>query len=153
MTTTDKATRVNNYDTILVDITNYVFEYNITSSLAWKRARIALLNALGCSIETLHKSPECVAMLGPIVPGTLTPSGFRLPGTGHQLDPLKGPFDLASTIRYLDHNDAYPGAEWGHPSDNLGALLAIADWLSRSTANSLQALPTKTEILSMNLRQ
>lgn len=145
MTTTDKATRIDNYDTILVDITQYVFEYEITSPLAWKRARIALLDALCCTIETLHTSPECVAMLGPIVPGTITPSGFRLPGTGHQLDPLKGAFDLASTIRYLDHNDAYPGAEWGHPSDNLGALLAVTDWLSRSKANSLQAVATTNE--------
>ena len=139
MTTVDKAPCVDDYDKVLVDITRYVFEYDITSPLAWKRARIALLDALGCTIETLHASSECVAMLGPIVPGTLTPYGFRLPGTTHELDPLKGAFDLASTIRYLDHNDAYPGAEWGHPSDNLGALLAVSDWLSRSKASSVRA--------------
>lgn len=137
--TTDKATSTDDYDKVLVDITQYVFEYDVVSPLAWKRARIALLDALGCTIETLHASPECVAMLGPIVPGTVTPNGFRLPGTSHQLDPLKGAFDLASTIRYLDHNDAYPGAEWGHPSDSLGALVAISDWLSRSKASGSQA--------------
>lgn len=137
-----------NYDQILIDITKYVFEHNIESPLAWKRARVALLDAIGCAIETLHTSPECVAMLGPIASGTITPNGFRLPGTAHQLDPMKGAFDLASMIRYLDHNDAYPGAEWGHPSDNLGALLSITDWLSRSSNsqadNDLKQGPTTT---------
>lgn len=121
------------YDQVLVDITTYVFHYNIDNPLAKERSRLALLDALGCAIETLHTSSECVSIIGPIVPGTTVPNGFRLPGTRYQLDPMKGAFDMGSLIRYLDHNDAFGGAEWGHPSDNIGALLSVADWLSRSS--------------------
>lgn len=122
------------YDQILVDIVDYVYNGTISSDQAYRRARIALLDSLGCAIETLSTSPECVAMLGPTVPGTIVPHGFRLPGTSFIMDPVKGAFDMGALIRYLDHNDAYPGAEWGHPSDNLGALLAVADWQSRTRA-------------------
>ena len=124
------------YDQALVDITSYVFHYNIDNSEARKRSRLALLDALGCAIESLHSSPECASLIGPIIPGTIVPNGFRLPGTRHQLDPMKGAFDLGSMIRYLDHNDALGGAEWGHPSDNIGALLSVADWLSRSSSSA-----------------
>jgi len=119
------------YDQILLDIVTYVFHFEVTSPRAWERARIALLDSLGCAMESLAISPECVKLLGPVVPKTIVPNGFRLPGTSFQLDPVKGAFDLGTMIRYLDHNDAYPGAEWGHPSDNLGALIAVSDWLSR----------------------
>ena len=122
------------YDQVLVDITKYVFNHQIESPIAWKRARLALLDALGCAIETINVSSECTQMLGPVVRGTTVPHGFRLPGTSYQLDPVKGAFDLGTLIRYLDHNDAFPGAEWGHPSDNIGALLSVADWLSRTNA-------------------
>ena len=115
------------YDQVLIDITTYVFHYKIDNLLAKDRARVALLDALGCAIETLHTSPECTDIIGPFVPGTIVPHGFRLPGTGHELDPLKGAFDLGTMIRYLDHNDAFGGAEWGHPSDNIGALLSVVD--------------------------
>ena len=104
------------YDQVLVDITTYVYHYDIQSSLAWQCAKLALLDALGCALETLTESDEARAIIGPLVPGTEIPNGFRLPGTPHQMDFLKGSFDLGSLIRYLDHNDAYPGAEWGHPS-------------------------------------
>lgn len=124
------------YDKVLLDITKYVFHYQLDSSEAWERARLALLDALGCAIESLHISSECANMVGPIVPQSIVPNGFRLPGTCHQLDPMKGAFDLGTMIRYLDHNDAYPGAEWGHPSDNIGALLSVADWLSRSNGST-----------------
>ena len=124
------------YDKVLVDITRYIFHHEIESPLAWKRARLALLDALGCAIETASISSECTQMLGPVVAGTTVPNGFKLPGTSHQLDPTKGAFDLGTLIRYLDHNDAFPGAEWGHPSDNIGALLSVADWLSRTTASA-----------------
>lgn len=104
------------YDDLLQVITKYVFRYEITSPAAWQRARIALLDALGCALETIQESAEARAILGPIIPGTVIPHGFRLPGTSHVLDPVKGAFDLGTLIRYLDHNDAFPGAEWGHPS-------------------------------------
>lgn len=120
------------YDHVLVDITTYVFHHKIDSSRAWQRARIALLDSLGCAMETLALSAECRKLIGPVIPGTVVPNGFCLPGTSYQLDPVKGAFDLGTLIRYLDHNDAYPGAEWGHPSDNLGALISVSDWLSRT---------------------
>lgn len=104
------------YDQVLVDVITYVYHYQIDSSRAWSRAKIALLDAIGCALETLDESAEARAMIGPIIVGTVVPNGFKLPGTPYQLDPLKGAFDLGSLIRYLDHNDAFPGAEWGHPS-------------------------------------
>ncbi|KAL9105957.1 MAG: hypothetical protein Q9227_008950 [Pyrenula ochraceoflavens] len=121
------------YDQIIIDIKDYVFHYNIVSPKAWKNARVALLDAIGCAIETVSKSEDCRRMFGPIVPGSVVPNGFRLPGTSHVLDPLKGSFDLGTAIRYLDHNDAIAGADWGHPSDNLGAIIAVSDWICRSS--------------------
>ncbi|KAH1654176.1 hypothetical protein KXX16_002592 [Aspergillus fumigatus] len=123
------------YDKPIVDITQYVFHYQIDDQKAWSAARVALLDAMGCAIETLSTSEECQKLLGPTVPGTEVPNGFRLPGTNLSLDPVKGAFDMGTLIRYLDHNDALSGAEWGHPSDNLGAILAVADWLCRASAS------------------
>ena len=115
----DDSTRLP-YDQVLLDITNYVFHYEIASdSKAWERAKLALFDALGCVFETLKESQEARALIGPAVPGIVVPNGFKLPGTSFQLDPAKGAFDLGSLIRYLDHNDAFPGAEWGHPSGKL----------------------------------
>lgn len=124
------------YDQVLLDIIQYVYHTPIKSERAYKRARIALLDSLGCVMETLVQSAEAQAMVGPVIAGTTVPNGFKLPGTTFELDPVKGAFDLGALIRYLDHNDAYPGAEWGHPSDNLGAIIAVADWLSRSQAST-----------------
>ena len=104
------------YDQVLVDIVNYVFHYEVTSPRAWERAKVALFDALGCAFETLKESREACDLIGPVVEGTSVPNGFRLPGTSLQLDSVKGAFDLGSLIRYLDHSDAFPGAEWGHPS-------------------------------------
>ncbi|PVI02560.1 putative 2-methylcitrate dehydratase [Periconia macrospinosa] len=126
------------YDQILIDIVAYVYHARIESPLAYSRARIALLDSLGCAIESLAHSAEARKLIGPVIPGTIVPHGFKLPGTSLSLDPVKGAFDLGSLIRYLDHNDAYPGAEWGHPSDNLGAIIAVADWLSRSHAGGVE---------------
>jgi 2-methylcitrate dehydratase len=138
------------YDQILVDVTTYVFHYQIDSEQAWQRARLALLDSLGCAMETLALSAECGRIIGPVVPSTIVPHGFHLPGTAYQLDPVKGAFDLGSLIRYLDHNDAYPGREWGHPSDNLGALLAVSDWRSRSPgpADAVRPPPTLRTLLA-----
>ncbi|KZT09242.1 putative 2-methylcitrate dehydratase [Laetiporus sulphureus 93-53] len=116
------------YDAIIQSITDYVFDYEVTTPKAWKRARIALLDSLGCAIESV---PACASFIGPVTRGASAPSGFPLPGTPYVLDLLKACFDFGSLIRYLDHSDAFPGAEWGHPSDNIGAILPVADWLSR----------------------
>ena len=104
------------YDQVLVDIVNYVFHFEVTSPRAWERAKVALFDALGCPLDPLKQRREARDLIGPAVEGTTVPNGFRLPGTSLQLDPVKGAFDLGSLIRYLDHSDAFPGAEWGHPS-------------------------------------
>lgn len=116
------------FDGIIQSITDYVFDYQITSANAWKRARLSLLDSVACVLEGV---PACASFIGPTVKGTIVPNGFPLPGTPYVLEPLKASFDLGSLIRYLDHNDGNPGAEWGHPSDNIGAILPIADWISR----------------------
>lgn len=102
--------------------------FSTTKSL--ERAKLALFDALGCVFETLRESQEARAIIGPVVPGSLVPEGFRLPGTSFQLDPVKGAFDLGSLIRYLDHNDAFPGAEWGHPSGRLSSTRSDIRYMS-----------------------
>ena len=104
------------YDPPIQSLTTYLYNHTITNPTAYTSARIALLDALGCAIETASKSTEAQKLLGPRVPGTIVPNGFRVPGTKYQLDPVKGAFDLGVLIRYLDHNDALGGREWGHPS-------------------------------------
>ena len=94
-------------------------------------ARWCLLDSLGCALLALN-FPACTRLLGPVVPGTMVPNGARVPGTSYALDPVKAAFDIGGTIRWLDFNDTWLAAEWGHPSDNFGALLAIADWQDRS---------------------
>ncbi|KAJ9143310.1 2-methylcitrate dehydratase [Pleurostoma richardsiae] len=140
------------YDAIIQDIVEYVYHGQINSESAYTRARLALLDALGCAIETLHLSPDCRVLVGPVIPGTLVPGGVRIPGTGYIVDPLKGAFDLGSLIRYLDHNDAYAGAEWGHPSDNLGAILSVADWLSQQHAAEGQPRVTLHTVLTAQIK-
>lgn len=106
------------YDQPIVDIVNYVYHHTLNQDdeAIWKCARTALLDAMGCAIETAATSTECRKLLGPVIKGTLVPDGFRVPGTELQVDPVKGAFDLGVLIRYLDHNDALGGVEWGHPS-------------------------------------
>lgn len=105
------------YDQIITDIVDYAYDFDIDSSFAWTRARLALLDAMGAAIESISCSAECARMISPSFPGEAEVSGgFRLPGTSYQVDILRGAFDLGSMIRFLDHNDAFPGAEWGHPS-------------------------------------
>ncbi len=117
-------------DAVLSDIATYVLGPEIPSELAWETARQCLLDTLGCGLEALDY-PSCTKLLGPIVPGTIVPHGARVPGTNHVLDPVKAAFDIGTIVRWLDFNDTWLAAEWGHPSDNLGAILATADWLSR----------------------
>jgi len=118
-------------DRILVDIADYVLDYEITSALAYETARHCLIDTLGCGLEALSY-PACAKLLGPIVPGTVVPNGAKVPGTQFQLDPVQSAFNIGILVRWLDFNDCWLAAEWGHPSDNLGAILAVADWLSRS---------------------
>lgn len=119
-------------DQVLVDIADYVLRHpQITSALAYETARHCLIDTLGCGLEALEY-PACTKLLGPIVPGTVVPHGARVPGTPYQLDPVQAAFNIGTMIRWLDFNDTWLAAEWGHPSDNLGGILATADWLSRS---------------------
>src|SRR6187455_664931 len=118
-------------DQVLVDITDYVVRKKISSDLAYDTARNCLIDTLGCGFEALGYS-ACTKLLGPIVPGTVVPNGAKVPGTPHQLDPVQAAFNLGAMIRWLDFNDTWLAAEWGHPSDNLGGILMTADWLSRN---------------------
>ncbi|ADP14962.1 2-methylcitrate dehydratase [Achromobacter xylosoxidans A8] len=118
-------------DQVLVDIADYVLKYEIQSGLAYETARNCLIDTLGCGLEALEY-PACKKLLGPIVPGTTVPHGAKVPGTQFQLDPVQAAFNIGTMIRWLDFNDTWLAAEWGHPSDNLGGILATADWLSRT---------------------
>ena len=117
-------------DQPLVDIAEYVADYRIHSTEAYDTARHVLLDSLGTAMLAM-KFPECVKHLGPLVPGATLPGGARVPGTSHELDPVQAAFAIGTQIRWLDFNDTWLAAEWGHPSDNLGAILAVADYLSR----------------------
>lgn len=118
-------------DHILAGIADYVVGYQVVSMGAVETARYCLIDALGCGLEALGY-PACTKLLGPVVPGTVVPDGARVPGTGYRLDPVLAAFNIGTLIRWLDFNDTWLAAEWGHPSDNLGGILATADWLSRT---------------------
>ena len=117
-------------DRVLVDIANYAYDYEIKSTEAYETSRYCLIDTLGCGLEALGY-PACTKLLGPIVPGTIVPHGAKIPGTQFQLDPVQAAFNIGAMIRWLDFNDTWLAAEWGHPSDNLGGILATADYLSR----------------------
>ena len=117
-------------DKLLVQLADYVANFEINSAEAYNTARNCLIDTLGCGLLAL-RFPECTKHLGPIVPGTSVRHGARVPGTSHELDPVKAAWDIGCIIRWLDYNDTWLAAEWGHPSDNLGGILATADYLSR----------------------
>ncbi len=118
-------------DAVLADIADYVTSFEIRSDLAFETAHYCLLDTLGCGLEALEY-PACTKLLGPVVAGTVVPNGAKVPGTPFQLDPVQAAFNIGAMIRWLDFNDTWLAAEWGHPSDNLGGILAVADWLSRT---------------------
>ena len=118
-------------DQVLIDIVDYVTKYKIVSKQAYETARYCLIDTLGCGFEALEY-PACTKLLGPLVQGTVVPNGAKVPGTPFQLDPVQAAFNIGTMIRWLDFNDTWLAAEWGHPSDNLGGILATADWLSRT---------------------
>ena len=120
-------------DQELVDIATYVMDFDIDSPVAYETARYCLMDALGCAMLALN-FPECTKLLGPVVSGTMVPNGACVPGTTFILDPVTAAFNLGSLIRWLDFNDTWLAAEWGHPSDNLGAILSVADYLNRNGA-------------------
>ncbi|MEX0423134.1 bifunctional 2-methylcitrate dehydratase/aconitate hydratase [Providencia rettgeri] len=130
MTTQTVRSQQIEFDKVISDIVDYVMDYPIISDLAYDTAYHCLLDTLGCGMESLEY-PACKKLLGPIVPGTIVPNGTKIPGTQFQLDPVQGAFNLGTMCRWLDFNDTWLAAEWGHPSDNLGGILATADWLSR----------------------
>lgn len=132
-------------DQVLVDIADYVLDYKIESEIALKTAFYCFIDTLGCGFEALTY-PACCKLLGPVVPGTLVPNGAKVPGTNYQLDPVQAAFNIGSIIRWLDFNDTWLAAEWGHPSDNLGGILATADWISRTNV-ALGKSPIKSKAI------
>ena len=118
------------YDNIITEIAEYVDSYNIDSKLALETARNCLIDTIGCGLLALQ-FPACTKMLGPVVDGTTVPFAVRVPGTNFKLDPIKAAFDIGCSIRWLDYNDTWLAAEWGHPSDNLGAILSVTDFVSQ----------------------
>src|SRR4249920_1665958 len=136
-----------NPDQVLVDIANYVIDSKVESTLAYQTARHCLIDTLGCGLEALDY-PACTKLLGPVVPGTTVPNGAKVPGTPHQLDPVQAAFNIGAMIRWLDFNDTWLAAEWGHPSDNLGGILAMADWLSRNNVAAGREPLTVRDVLT-----
>lgn len=137
------------FDQVIQDIVSYVTAYEIQSDLAYQTAHYCLLDTLGCGLEALDY-PACTKLMGPIVPGTTVPNGAKVPGTQFQLDPVQAAFNIGAMIRWLDFNDTWLAAEWGHPSDNLGGILAVADWLSRvAIANGKKPLTIKAVLTGM----
>ena len=133
-------------DKVLVDIADYALDYRVRSKEAIETARYCLMDTLGCGLEAL-RYPACSKLLGPVVRGTVVPNGAKVPGTQFQMDPVKAAFDIGTMIRWLDFNDTWLAAEWGHPSDNLGGILAIADWLSRNAVAAGKLPLTVSDVL------
>ena len=138
-------------DSVLVDIADYALHYAVESEEAYHTAHYCLLDTLGCGLEALD-FPACAKLLGPIVPGTVVPNGAKVPGTQFQLDPVQAAFNIGTMIRWLDFNDCWLAAEWGHPSDNLGAILATADWLSRIAVAAGKPPPTMRSVLTAMIK-
>ncbi|MDA0839556.1 MAG: bifunctional 2-methylcitrate dehydratase/aconitate hydratase [Planctomycetota bacterium] len=135
-------------DPELVAIAEYVSEFQVESEEAIETARHCLMDSLGCAFLALDFE-ACTRHLGPVVEGTTVPLGARVPGTRYELDPIKAAFDIGATIRWLDFNDTWLAAEWGHPSDNLGAILAITDFLSRRNAGGDKTLTVRDILVCM----
>jgi 2-methylcitrate dehydratase len=136
-------------DRVLVDIASYARDARITSDVAYETARYCLMDTLACGFQALA-FPACTRLLGPVVPGATMAGGARVPGTSYELDPVQAAFNIGAMIRWLDFNDTWLAAEWGHPSDNLGGILAVADWLSRgATATGREPLVVRDLLTAM----
>ena len=138
-------------DRVITDIADYALSYEVSSELAYTTARYCLIDTLGCGLEALNY-PACTKLLGPIVPGTVVPHGAKVPGTGYQLDPVQAAFNIGAMIRWLDFNDTWLAAEWGHPSDNLGGILATADWISRTNIAEGRPPLTMRQVLTAMIK-
>jgi len=139
------------FDQVIVDIVDYVHKQKITSREAFETARYCLMDTLGCGFEALQ-FPACTKLLGPIVPGTVVPNGAKVPGTSFQLDPVQAAFNLGAMVRWLDFNDTWLAAEWGHPSDNLGGILMAADWVSRNAVAAGREPLTVRDVLTAMIK-
>ena len=126
-------------DSLLCEIADYVLDAPAFSEEAYDTARLCLMDSLGCGLLALNY-PACTKLLGPLVPGIVVENGARVPGTAFVLDPVAAAFNIGCIIRWLDFNDTWLAAEWGHPSDNLGAILAVADWLDRNNVAQASSL-------------
>ncbi|KGX91370.1 2-methylcitrate dehydratase [Pontibacillus halophilus JSM 076056 = DSM 19796] len=138
-------------DQILEEIADYAVNGTITSEEAITTARYVLMDTLGCGLLAL-RYPECTKHMGPIVPGTVVPNGARVPGTLYELDPVHAAFNIGCMIRWLDYNDTWLAAEWGHPSDNLGGILAVADYISRERVADGKEPLTMDEVLQATVK-
>jgi 2-methylcitrate dehydratase len=138
-------------DRVLVDIARYAREALITSEVAYETARYCLMDTLACGFEALA-FPACTRLLGPVVPGATMAGGARVPGTSFELDPVQAAFNIGAMIRWLDFNDTWLAAEWGHPSDNLGGILAVADWRARKAVAEGRAAPTVRDVLTAMIK-
>jgi 2-methylcitrate dehydratase len=152
MTATDiRSAKRPDFDQPMVEVADYVVDYRIDSAEAWDTARYVLLDSLATAMLAM-KFPECVKHLGPLVPGAILPGGARVPGTSHELDPVQAAFAIGTQIRWLDFNDTWLAAEWGHPSDNLGTILAVADYLARKAVREGQTPMTVRDVLGYAIK-
>ena len=142
-----KSARRPDPDAVLVAIAEYAKNFAITSTQAYETARYCLMDTLACGFQAL-KYPACTKLLGPVVPGAVMPGGARVPGLSYELDPVQAAFNIGAMIRWLDFNDTWLAAEWGHPSDNLGGILAVADYLARKSVMEGKAPPTVRDVLT-----
>ena len=138
-------------DELLVKIADYALDFSIDSSEAYSTARYCLMDTLGCGLLALN-FPDCKKLLGPYVEGTVVPNGVRVPGTNHVLDPVKGAWDIGAIIRWLDFNDTWLAAEWGHPSDNLGGILSAADYISQQNLSIGKDSLTMKQVLEAMIK-
>ena len=138
-------------DNVISRIADYAVNYQPDSELALDTARLCLMDSIGCALLAMDY-PACTKLLGPDVEGMIVPNGARVPGTRHQLDPVKAAFDIGAAIRWLDFNDTWLAAEWGHPSDNFGAIIPIADFISRSDVSGSSRSINVTEVLEMAVK-
>ncbi len=134
-------------DKVLVDIADYVAGYRIDSKLAYDTARYCLMDTLACGFQALS-DPACATLLGPVVPGATMAGGARVPGTSYELDPVRAAFNIGTMVRWLDLNDIWLGSEMGHPSDNLGGILAVADYFSRKAVAEGTSPMTVRDVLT-----